>query len=735
MTLEESYKKYKISPEILKDYKDSPKFIDFNLEDPDLDTIRVELPKTPDWNTIDGFGLKAKDQFFKRVEMPDKLRVLQDETDEFGLYRTQDEIWEILESEQDDYVDEIEFIKTQWRRRLYGYWFFNNGVATYINGWNYFYLNFWSLDKGLPEYRDRDRRFFLFATFCESDDSSFGFVYPKHRREGATSKAACINYAITSLSERDVSGIQSKTDDDAFEVFQKHIIYPWRSVPFFFKPNHEGGDDPKNKLSFKTSGSRGKAGQKKISRKSLLSEITYNTSNEQAYDGFRLIYYHHDELGKVKNIDIEKRWDVVKLCLSEGAGGVIHGFSIHTSTVGEMEKGGGTAMRKLCDDSKYSERDENGQTASGLYVLFIPASDGLKGYIDKYGMSVIDTPTKDQKEYLSTKRNKKGKIICPNPNIGAKEFIRNTVEFHKKRKDRIRLNQFLRDHPDKFRECFRTNSKDSFFDVPSIEDRLDELAYIKDAVTRGNFEWTGKKYLSPVRFVVDPEGRFEISKHPDRPNSVTWDSINLTWVCSTNMPIYCAGADPFKNDKTASKKRSMFGGGVYWGHDIRIDPYEKPMEDWKSARFVCTYNNRPDTKEEGCEDMMMMCSYYGCPMNPEVDVPTVREEFEKHHFSGMLLHKYENDKFALLAGVTAAKHKQVIFLLYKTQIKRHVMRECHKELLEQCRDIRGEDEFTDYDLFAGCGYAMLGIDNYLPALQEEQQEEQQSYEFIPVYTY
>ena len=32
-----------------------------------------------------------------------------------------------------------------------------------IDGWHYFYCAWWNIDVGLPKYKDRDRKFFLFA--------------------------------------------------------------------------------------------------------------------------------------------------------------------------------------------------------------------------------------------------------------------------------------------------------------------------------------------------------------------------------------------------------------------------------------------------------------------------------------------------------------------------------------------------------------------------------------------
>jgi hypothetical protein len=66
----DKYKRYGIKKSILEGYSDEVPFIDFNEDDPDLDTIRVHLPKTPNWNEVDGFGKPAKEQRFTRQQEP-----------------------------------------------------------------------------------------------------------------------------------------------------------------------------------------------------------------------------------------------------------------------------------------------------------------------------------------------------------------------------------------------------------------------------------------------------------------------------------------------------------------------------------------------------------------------------------------------------------------------------------------------------------------------------------------
>jgi len=709
------YKRYGIKKSILDQYSDGDEFILFNEEDKDLDTIRVDLPKTPLWNKIDNFGLPAKEQFFQRVSIPAKLIDLNQRTDEKGQSLTQEEMWAILEDEPEYYANEIKWIRLQQKRTLVGYWVFINGKATYINGWNYRYLNFYELDIGHPEYRDRDRRFFLFAKFCYDDPYCYGFIYPKHRREGATYKTSCIHYSIISTGDKQRGGIQSMDDDSAEDVFLKHIVDPWRAMPFYFKPNHNGGDDPKNKLQFRASSSRGKAGIKLSSKRQLSSEIGFRTSGPKKYDGTKLYFYHHEECGKASEVDVNERWGIAKLCLSTGASKKIHGFSIHTSTVGEMEKGGGENFRKLCDASHYGKRSQNKLTSSGLYILFIPAYDGLEGYIDEYGMSVIDTPTPEQAKYIGS-------------NFGARQHITNEEEHLKKLKDKSELMAFQRQHPVTFKGCFRSNALNPFFDIPLIEDRLDDLRLIPDAVVRGNFEWNdpSNPYHSGVKFVEDEEeGRFYLSQilKPQEANKIFWNHATESYE-AVNVQ-YCAGADPFKANDQKAKKGSDGGGAVFLGHNIFKDPYSKPFDKWETNRFVCTYRNKPDTKEDYGDDMIMMCIYFGCPMYTETNVPFVREHFEKNGFAGMLVHKQENGNIEKLAGeATTVKTKQAIFNEFRTYIKRHCHRERHADLLYEIKEIRDLEDMTRYDLFTAAGFAMLGNLYYYPDMQKQNPSQQ-----------
>ena len=44
------------------------------------------------------------------------------------------------------------------------------------------------------------------------------------------------------------------------------------------------------------------------------------------------------------------------------------------------------------NDSDCRNRNSNGQTKSGLYSLFVPMEYNMEGFIDMYGMPVLENP-------------------------------------------------------------------------------------------------------------------------------------------------------------------------------------------------------------------------------------------------------------------------------------------------------------------------------------------------------
>lgn len=733
-----------VDPRILGNYDDADRFVWVNTDDKDLVPIRIDLPAPPDYHLIEGFGLPAEQQKWQPPKMPKRLKELQ------AKYETLDEIWEELEAHKDIYDKEIEFIEKAWNYRLNGYWFFNNGKPTFIDGWHYFYCAWWNIDVGLPKYRDRDRRFFLFARKIFTETKSpecnakgfavknkygeyewidfgkrlfYGFNYPKHRREGATYKAECINYEIISRTLGAWGGIQSMNDIQARKCFLRHLVGPWKKLPFFFKPNYEGSTSPKAELSFAPPAKRlSSRGSLSMSELGLESGINFEMADPSAYDGDKLYFHHDDEVGKLKKgLSCWDRHTVVKECLVMGS--EIIGFTVKTSTVGEMEKGGGRIFKHQCMMSDYYQRTPNGQTRSGLAVLFIPADDGLQGFIDEYGMSIVHTPNKHQAEYIGRK-------------IGAREYLMNRRKGFIDAGDQEGLSEEIRLYPLRFAECFRTAAKSSGFNMHKLESYIDELSFAKGLTVRGDFAWRNNEKDTKVVFVPKANGKFIVSHQleENESNRKWWSEEEECWKPG-NSHWGVAGGDPFKFNKTEQNRKSNGGGAVVKKGLIKDGDFAMKRS------FACTYSNRTFDKNLYGEDMLMMCVYYGVQMFPEINVPFLWDYFDSRGYSGYLLYKVDPKTFEFgktPGGQTNEKIKQDIFTEYMTWIENEADIEKHIEVLDECRDIEGPEDMTNWDLFTAGGYALLGTHGIYDEIAKLDNEEYSLDKFVkkrkyPVY--
>lgn len=676
------------------------KFIIYN-EDSDLEPIKVMLPVAPDYKDIDGYNLPVVHQKFKRQIIPQKLVELQKTCEDF------EDVWETLDRQRLKYKDEINWIKKQWYYRLNGYWFYNCGKPTYIAGWHYFYLNWFRLDTGYPEYRSRDRMFFIFAEFCYNDTKTFkeyrydekgkkipnkfgdelidvgrrvcaGFVYPKHRREGATYKAQSINLEIMTRKMNANSGIQSMTDDHAKEVYKTKLLAPYLRLPFFFRPMQKGKIDTLTELWFEAPIERVKRGVINF-RTGLNSSMTYRSSDESAYDSFKLYYYHEDEVGKSFKLDVLKRHMIVKECLAEKNGLEMIGFGVATSTVGEMTAGGGEIFFEFCKQSNYYDRTEVGITPSYYYTLFIPADEGF--IVDEYGNSKKE----ESKNFINANCDKK--LQDGDIDGWAEE----------KRK-----------YPLCFADCFIQSGSGIGFDTYILEKRISELRFSRDKARYGNLKRTiPNDITSPVYFEDDSSGRFCLSYV--LPSNKTNDYAKINGVYRPNRDLFNVGSDSFKFGQGENKGMSDGGISVRYRRDFLTDGINKDISEWVSDRFVLTYRYRPDSLEEYTDDVLKVCQYYGGWCFPERNVNAVAEYFIRNGFGGFLKYSRDkNGKFQKNAGVYLDEEgKQKEFALLRDYIKRRGAYEKHLDLLMECKSIPDPTYLTKYDLLAASGAALL----------------------------
>ncbi len=295
-----------------------PKYNGFEQERK-IGDYTILLPDPPNLNQIANYKLPKEKQKFTPEWYPDE---------------------EMFSWEEDK---RLAFEQREWDRRKNGFWFYNNGQIEYLTGTNYFYVSWWKIDVGLPSYVDSDRDFFYLWKHVEDNPRARGLLYVDKRRGGKTWKSVCVMYEGVSQKPKALGSIQSKSDSDASKVFQK-LIMAWRDTPYFFKPVDVGESNPRSKLEFMEPGKRDTKNLKKSYGLVLNSVIDYTNAKVVALDGSKQYRCLQDEIGKTDpaEADVDERIKVVKECVVDGSD--IIGKILATTTVEEMEKGGGRQL-------------------------------------------------------------------------------------------------------------------------------------------------------------------------------------------------------------------------------------------------------------------------------------------------------------------------------------------------------------------------------------------------------
>lgn len=499
-----------------------------------------------------------------------------------------------------DYVDQDceKFRREEWGRRLRGVWFYNNGVPVYITGAHWFLLNCWKFQTKWLSYRNPNRKFFYVWRLCEEDPNSLGLIEVTKRKEGKTARMGCIIYERTSRQKGKHAGIQSKTDDDAGEVFAKAVVQPWQSLPDFYRPvwDKSQGTVPQEKLRFfKTSVRGSKADDQDEFDEELQSWIDFKNRKVPAYDGPELDTYGSDEAGKLVDISIWERHDTVRYC-SEVDGDFI-GKQIYTTTVEDMEAGGGEFLR-LVKDSNPMERDENGRTRSGLYIYMLPAYETM--FYDDYGNPDI---ARGMKYFMNIRASKQG--------------------------DEKALMSHIRKNPFNLAEAFKIDGDKCHYNAYKLNERDSYLSW-NTPTKFGNFFWKGGMKDTTVEWEENPDGRWEISWLPPEEfrNRV---ERNGGLHHPRNIHKFISGCDTYDHDSTEDNRNSMAASFV----KRRVNP---AGDDAVSRKYVCKYHHRPPMADMVYEDLIMQSVFFGCGILCESNKPGVLNYFRRRGYEAFLIH-------------------------------------------------------------------------------------------------
>jgi len=563
-----------------------------------IEGLYIALPPVPE-KVYQRSPVKS-DQYWERAELPKELSRI-------------DSIFQWNEKPVQFKSRWVDYIEEEFDRRELGFWFMNNGVPTYITGSHYMYVQWATIDVGYPDYREANRILYIFWEACKADPRSYGLCYLKIRRSGFSFMEAseCVN--IGSMSRKARVGILSKTGTDAKDMFTGKVVPINSGLPFFFKPIMDGMDKPKTEISYRVPASKitkknmGDSEEEEID--GLETTIDWKNTDDNSYDSQKLIFLAHDESAKwLKPNNILNNWRVTKTCLRIGS--KIIGKCMMGSTSNALSKGGDN-YKKLYNESDVKKRNANGQTKTGLYKIFIPMEHNLEGFIDRYGMPVINTPK------------------SPVMGIDGMEITKGAVEYWEAEVDALKsdpdaLNEHYRQFPRTESHAFRDETKSSIFNLTKIYQQIDynDSLITQQNVTRGTFHWKNGEKDTKVVWTPDPRGRFLIRWVPPlalQNNVVVRNGLKYPG----NEHLGSFGCDPYDISATVDGRGS--NGSLHGMTKYHMD--DMPVND-----FFLEYISRPATAEIFFEDVLMACFFYGMPMLAENNKPRLLYHFKNRGY-------------------------------------------------------------------------------------------------------
>lgn len=729
----------------------NPNHVGINVGDPDLIPIYISSPSPPKLELIDGYTRHKDDQYWRRPEVPISLKKVEEKAlysiyeieirnrqETVQGYKLYQKYWDILEQEQGKYAEEIRWIKHQWWYRINGYWVFIDGVPSYLTGDYYDYLTYWYIKESeiYPDFREEDRIISIFSkyleetteTFAELDRETgraakredgtyemvdiggrtfFGEMIAKFRRAGETQRGCHKVWKGTSTMQASYGTIISMEGDNAEKHYYKKLIPAWNKYPMFLKPIWMGSKRPTAIRMIEP--------PNVFHLEGLGSTIDYTGSAGVAKnDGDTLHFSLMDEEGKDSRASIFERWNVNKMAMSRGGGTNIIGYSMHPSTVEEMGSAGQEFYNLAQLSCFYERMPVTGQTYSGLARIFIPAYKKLEGYIDRWGKSVVDTPTERQIKY-----SPRAKFAITGK--GAKETLQSQLDSLLIKGTPEALEAYRsrrRKFPMQWADCWLGSAGSVGFNLEILDKRMGEINREKSfgrlPYKVGNLRRIGDKD-SDVVFEENREtGKFKISM--DLPKELTnRRTQEMGFDASQGMfvpmwkPIggdhFTMGADPFQYMNKNLAKLSMVKSRQSDGGLAIL------YNNGKEKHFVLSYRNRPASQYEYMEDAIMACQYFCCMCYPETNINDLWKHFIERGYGGYLLYQIDiktgklKDKPGEFTGLET---RDGYFTAVKDYIEFYGAYECHDDILKEFRDIQGPDAMTHYDLFTAAALALRG---------------------------
>lgn len=525
-------------------------------------------------------------------------------------------------------------------------------------------------------------------------------------------------------------GMQSKTEEDAEDLFKRAVVESWLKLPAYFSPKFSNSASLEIKqIKFEAPSIKGKGSRREgggaVQEAGLNTYIDYAASLVGAYDGDpKMGFYLHDELGKKQLQDPLKRWSIVRKIFKQK--NVLIAKSFHTSSVGEeIEEKGVERIKKFWDQSNPNKLLDNGETESGLFRLFSP---NYVGYVwDEYGMD------------------------CKEESIAEFKARR---QAHERSGDTTDLLGEKRANPFTIDEALLPESSGGVYNQLILSDSVQKIDYhnlechtyenipqlyrlkwenpeTKDKVIAEQYDSkTGKdKSLYRFEFSWLPPDSTMMNRVEAQGTVITPFGMQTRFI-PKNSVNFGVAVDPVDHFAVVDEVRaSKFSANGFWKYDP-INEQKADLPDyWPSGSFIFRYVQRIKN-EVMYEDMVMACHLLGCKILYENNKPGIGTYFINRGYTAFLdgwEGSEKNGKYGIAAsGQAIGKYVETTEAWIedeKNGLKSDWRRCPFKEILTQWMNFNPKDT-KKYDEAVSASYTLLSCLRYAPIVQEKQKAEE-----------
>lgn len=502
------------------------------------------------------------------------------------------------------------------------------GISIYINGKlkfippkYYFYLQYYILEDGIaPDFREADRKWFLFLWHWQKIEWASGSIRTKKRRAGASSQA-CSNLIYEAIFFKNTNcGLISKTQQDSKDTFTEMVTASYRQLPVFLKPKQVNREDSVSELVFAYKSENQKEGVASAIKtdEGHRSKITYRAPVLNAFDRSRQNLILIDEGAKFpRETPTSQLVSIIQKTLMQGVKRV--GWLELCSTVNEMTKGGGAEYKKIWTSANQFVKKP---TTNRLVRFFQPAFEAFAGFIDEYGESVIHEPTEEQFNYLVSKWVKRdedtGEVISE---LSEDDIRKGSYHYVKVKRreglEGIALEEEIRQNPCDEDEAFLSAVSDCHFNSLNIKKKQKAIEQSPPSLRKVSFF---RALDQTVSWRDDEDGFWNILAFPpsEKQNKST---IQDKLKKPSNILDYVMGVDGFSASQGGRKYGSNAAGFVM---------------NRNTMQYIAMYFGRPRTKELYHEQILLASEFYGCKVWIEKTADSYFEYFKDRGRLGYL---------------------------------------------------------------------------------------------------